>query len=121
MRLATLGAATGAMGRPASFKGEGEYLGKGVSYCATCDGAFYVGEEVVVSGVNGEAVEEALYLTKFAKVIHWITNSEPNMEVRNGNEMISWRGRELLGCVWCFFESNDYFDGTGSSHENSTR
>jgi len=72
--------ATGAMGRPASFKGEGEYLGKGVSYCATCDGAFYVGEEVVVSGVNGEAVEEALYLTKFAKVIHWITNSEPNME-----------------------------------------
>ena len=38
--------ATGAMGRPPTYKGEGELLGKGVSYCATCDGAFYEGREV---------------------------------------------------------------------------
>ena len=38
--------ATGAMGRPPGFKGEGEFLGKGVSYCATCDGAFYRDSEV---------------------------------------------------------------------------
>jgi thioredoxin reductase (NADPH) len=36
--------ATGALGRPSSFKGEAELLGKGVSYCATCDGPFYCGE-----------------------------------------------------------------------------
>ncbi len=38
--------ASGAMGRPASFKGEADFLGKGVSYCATCDGAFYKNREV---------------------------------------------------------------------------
>ena len=47
--------ATGAMGRPPSFKGEDTYLGKGVSYCATCDGAFYDGCEVAVAGHNMEA------------------------------------------------------------------
>jgi len=40
------------MGRPASFKGEADFLGKGVSYCATCDGAFYKNREVAVVGVN---------------------------------------------------------------------
>ena len=54
----TLVLATGAMGRPPSYKGEGELLGKGVSYCATCDGAFYDGDEVAVVGVNQEAIEE---------------------------------------------------------------
>ena len=46
--------ASGAMGRPASFKGEADFLGKGVSYCATCDGAFYKNREVAVVGVNKE-------------------------------------------------------------------
>ena len=41
--------ASGAMGRPASFKGEADFLGKGVSYCATCDGAFYKNREVAVA------------------------------------------------------------------------
>ncbi len=69
--------ATGAMGRPASFKGEAEFLGRGVSYCATCDGAFYKGREVAVVGVNKEAVEEAEVLTKFASTVHWITSNDP--------------------------------------------
>ena len=51
-RARALVLATGAMGRPPTFKGEGEYLGKGVSYCATCDGAFYCEREVAVVGVN---------------------------------------------------------------------
>ncbi len=78
--------ATGAMGRPASFKGEADFLGRGVSYCATCDGAFYKGREVAVVGVNKEAIEEAQVLTKFASTVHWITNNDPkddDLEARN--------------------------------------
>ena len=69
--------ASGAMGRPASFKGEADFLGRGVSYCATCDGAFYRNREVAVVGANKEAIEEANVLTKFASTVHWITSSDP--------------------------------------------
>ena len=69
--------ASGAMGRKATFKGEDTYLGRGVSYCATCDGAFYRGAEVAVVGVTQEAVEEAQFLTKFAGTVHWITVKDP--------------------------------------------
>jgi len=66
--------ATGAMGRTAQpFPGEEKYLGQGVSYCATCDGAFYQNSEVAVVGVGLEAMEEAMFLTKFASTVHWIT------------------------------------------------
>lgn len=67
--------ATGAMGRAAPpFPGEKEYLGQGVSYCATCDAAFYRDSEVAVFGATTEAMEEALFLTKFASTVHWITS-----------------------------------------------
>jgi len=70
--------ASGAMGRVSPpFKGEDTYLGQGVSYCATCDGAFYRDSEVAVFGMNQEAMEEAMFLTKFASTVHWITPSEP--------------------------------------------
>jgi thioredoxin reductase (NADPH) len=70
--------ATGAMGRVSPpFPGEEEYLGQGVSYCATCDGAFYQDAEVAVCGMNLEAMEEATFLTKFASTVHWITPSAP--------------------------------------------
>ena len=73
--------ATGAMGRVSPpFPGEEEYLGQGVSYCATCDGAFYRDAEVAVFGMNLEAMEEAMFLTKFASTVHWITPSEPRAE-----------------------------------------
>merc|ERR1719162_2633627 len=66
--------ATGAMGRSMPYlPGEEKYLGQGVSYCATCDGAFYRNAEVAVFGATGEALEEAVFLTKFAKTVHWIT------------------------------------------------
>jgi thioredoxin reductase (NADPH) len=68
----TLVLATGALGRKPTFKGEAEYLGKGVSYCATCDGAFYQQSPVTVVGESTEAIEEAEFLTKFASVVHWI-------------------------------------------------
>uniref|UniRef100_A0A7S3DU27 FAD/NAD(P)-binding domain-containing protein n=1 Tax=Entomoneis paludosa TaxID=265537 RepID=A0A7S3DU27_9STRA len=69
--------ATGAMGRAAPpFPGEAEYLGQGVSYCATCDGAFYRDSEVAVFGGTIEAMEEAMFLTKFASTVHWITSTD---------------------------------------------
>ena len=74
----TLVLATGAMGRASTLPGESEFLGKGVSYCATCDGAFYKNQEVAVYGSNHEAIDEALVLTKFASTVHWITNNKPN-------------------------------------------
>lgn len=64
--------ATGSMGRTNSVPGEAELLGRGVSYCATCDGAFFRDKPVAVVGNNDEALEEALFLTKFASEIHLI-------------------------------------------------
>lgn len=72
--------ATGAMGRTASFEGEEEFLGRGVSYCATCDGAFYRDREVAVVGFNQEAIEEAQVLTKFASTVHLVSFKSPEME-----------------------------------------
>lgn len=61
--------ATGAHARPIGCKGEREYLGKGVSYCATCDANFFEDFEVYVVGGGDSAVEEAMYLTKFARKV----------------------------------------------------
>ncbi len=80
--------ASGAMGRPASFKGEADFLGRGVSYCATCDGAFYKDREVAVVGVNKEAIEEAQVLTKFASTVHWITASDPKEDDAHAKDLI---------------------------------
>ena len=97
----TLVLATGAMGRASTLPGENEYLGKGVSYCATCDGAFYKQKEVAVYGSNQEAIDEALVLTRFASTVHWITKSKPNMnsvEVKillNANNLKHWKRTRL--------------------------
>ncbi len=64
--------ASGAMGRATTVDGEERLLGRGVSYCATCDGAFFRGRPVAVVGNNDEALEEALFLTKFASHIDLI-------------------------------------------------
>ena len=62
--------ATGSMGRTNRIQGEESLLGRGVSYCATCDGAFFREKEVAVVGNNDEAVEEALTLARFATKVH---------------------------------------------------
>ena len=63
--------ATGSMGRGNRIKGEDELLGHGVSYCATCDAAFFRDQEVLVAGSSDEAIEEALFLTRFASRVHF--------------------------------------------------
>jgi len=59
--------ATGRMGRKNRVPGEEEFLGRGVSYCATCDAAFFRDREVVVVGSNEHAADEALFTAKFAR------------------------------------------------------
>jgi len=88
-RARALVLATGAMGRKPSFKGEDTYLGAGVSYCATCDGAFYQGSEVAVVGMNLEAMEEASFLTKFASTVHWITKADVPEDDIHAIELLS--------------------------------
>ena len=61
--------ATGAAPRPIGCPGEKEFTGKGVSYCATCDANFFEDFEVYVVGGGDSAVEEAMYLTKFARKV----------------------------------------------------
>ena len=59
--------ATGAHPRTVGFKGEQEFKGRGVAYCATCDGEFFTDKEIFVVGGGFAAAEESVFLTKFAK------------------------------------------------------
>jgi len=64
--------ATGAQAKKLEVPGEKEFTGRGVSYCAVCDGAFYKEKIVAVVGGGNAAVEEAMYLTKFADKVYII-------------------------------------------------
>lgn len=64
--------ATGAFFRKLGCPGEAEFIGCGVSYCAVCDASFFVDETVAVVGGGNTAVEEAMYLTRFAKKVYII-------------------------------------------------
>ncbi len=69
--------AVGANPRKLGFKGEKEFQGRGVAYCATCDGEFFTGMEVFVVGGGFAAVEEGMFLTKYATKVHMIVR-EPD-------------------------------------------
>src|SRR5512135_3131398 len=77
--------ATGSMGRGQRVKGEDELLGRGVSYCATCDAAFFRDRVVAVAGNSDEAIEEALFLTKFVQQVHFLS---PTPELKAGPHLI---------------------------------
>lgn len=67
--------ATGAMGRSRTVPGEERLVGRGVSYCATCDAPFFKEQQVAVVGNNDEALDEALYLTRFASQVHLLAQT----------------------------------------------
>ena len=64
--------ASGANFKKLGVEGEQEFIGKGVSYCATCDGPFFRNKEIAVVGGGDSALQEALYLTKFATKVNLI-------------------------------------------------
>ena len=64
--------ATGAIPRKLGIPGEAEFTGRGVSWCATCDGPLYKDKVVAVVGGGDSATQEALYLAKIAKVVHLV-------------------------------------------------
>ncbi len=72
LKTRTVIIATGARNKKLNIKGENEFYAKGVSYCAVCDGAFYKDKIVAVVGGGNSALEEALYLTRFAKKVYLI-------------------------------------------------
>ena len=61
--------ATGAKPRKIGFEGEIEFAGRGIAYCATCDGEFFTGKDVFVIGAGYAAAEEAIFLTRFARKV----------------------------------------------------
>ncbi len=101
--------ATGSMGRKPTIKGEAEFLGRGVSYCAICDAAFYRGKTVCVIGDSEEAVKEAALLTRFADTVYLVSPSKrlkvddhhPALEIRNlrvltEHSVLSIEGNEVV-------------------------
>lgn len=94
--------ATGASPRKLGFAGEAEYAGRGVAYCATCDGEFFTGKEVLVVGGGFAAAEESVFLTKYASKVTVLVREDdftcdaavaaeaknnPKIEVRYGVEL----------------------------------
>lgn len=103
--------ATGANPRKLGFKGEKEFQGRGVAYCATCDGEFFTGLEVFVIGGGFAAVEEGIFLTKYAKKVTMIVREddftcaktvaeqvekEPKMEVHFNTEIVEAGGETMV-------------------------
>ncbi|WP_294405865.1 thioredoxin-disulfide reductase [uncultured Clostridium sp.] len=106
--------ATGAVPKKLPVKGEKEFAGRGIHYCAVCDGAMYEGKNIAVVGGGNAALEEALFLTKFAEKVYLVRRydyfkgeqsvidevmNHPKIEVLFNEDMIEAKGEEFLSSV----------------------
>lgn len=106
--------ATGAVPRKLPIKGEKNFAGKGIHYCAVCDGAMYEGKNIAVVGGGNAALEEALFLTKFAEKVYLIRRynyfkgeqsvidevfNHPKIEVLLNEDLIEAKGQDFLNSV----------------------
>ena len=103
--------ATGATPRRIGFPGEFEYEGKGIAYCATCDGEFFTGKDVLVLGGGFAAAEESVFLTKFANKVTVLVRepdftcaksaadecrNHPNIDVHYNTEVVEVGGENAI-------------------------
>ena len=106
--------ATGSRYRRLNVPGEEDYIGAGIHFCATCDGPFYKGQEMVVVGGGNSGIEEGLFLTKFAskitvlevrdrlgasQILQEKAANHPQMEIRLGTTVEEFRGNSKLSSV----------------------
>lgn len=113
-RAKTVILAVGAQPRKLNVPGESEFTGKGVGYCATCDGAFFSGLDIYTVGGGDTACEESIFLTKFAKKVTMIVRkgelraaksiqdkvfSNEKIEVIWNSSITKFEGQGLLGAI----------------------
>ena len=103
--------ATGARPRKLGFEGEAEFSGRGVAYCATCDGELFAGKDIFVIGAGFAAAEEAIFLTRFARKVTVIARepeftcaktiadkvlAHEKIEVKFNSEIVYVRGTKVV-------------------------
>ena len=106
--------ASGSRYRRLNVPGEDDYIGAGIHFCATCDGPFYKGQEMVVVGGGNSGIEEGLFLTKFAtkvtvlevgdrlrasRILQEKAANHPQMAIRLGTTVEEFRGEGKLNSV----------------------
>lgn len=106
--------ATGASPRKLSIPQESEFAGKGIHYCAVCDGAMYEGKKVAVVGGGNSALEEALFLTRFAEKVYLIRRydyfkgeqslidevfNHPKIQVLLNEDLVEAKGNSFLESI----------------------
>ena len=111
LQAKTVIVATGTKNRKLHVEGEEKYLGKGISFCAICDGSFYQGQDVLVVGGGNSALEESLYLSSIVNKVYIVNiTDEPtafknvqdkvkktkNIKVFNNSEVIAFEGDDTL-------------------------
>ena len=114
--------ATGSDNRKLNIKGEKELLGKGISYCATCDGNFYKNKDVAVIGSGVTAIEDAIYLSDIVNKVYLINRSN-NFKVEENliNELNNKKNIEIiLNTNITKLNGKDYLESIEISKDNNT-
>lgn len=108
--------ATGAEPRKLGVTGEKELVGRGVSYCATCDGAFFRNVPVTVNGGGDTAVEEAMFLSRFASKVYLVHRRDQLRAVTVLQERL--KANDKIEVVWNSIIESCEGDNSGLTHVN---